>query len=377
MKNLKLPFAIFGLLCVQLVDGQPQTRLKLSDPYPAALEKLTFSYSPAGIFQHNKKAIKAAVYFMDYKKFQISTINLKKSGNSLTGEFVIDKTAKAFFVKISSGKNVDNNSGSGYLYPVYRDKKPVVGAYASQAYFYSSGFGTSYAKVKKDIKIGAELYKKEFLSYPQNSDEYQKDYMALWPQLAAATFNTTVHIDTIPGEHYKSMSKLKADLAEKMIRKPAPAFSLRDLDGKKVSLTDLKGKIVILDFWATWCIPCKASFPGMQLAVKKYKNKPNVKFLFVDLWENGDYYADEVRKFINDNHYNFRVLLDERLSGGKNTKVGQLYGINAIPTKVVIDKKGDIRFVFTGNSGTPNKILDEVTAMIELANNPENKPNKG
>jgi peroxiredoxin len=355
-----------------LASAQSITRLKLSDPYPEAAERITISYSPSSAFLHNKKEIKASVYFMDYKKFQTLNISLKKSGNSLTGEFVIDKNAKAFFVKISSGEEVDNNNDTGYLYPVFKDKKPVAGAYASEAYFYSSGFGTAYAKVVKNIKQGAELYKKEFLLYPQNSDEYQKDYIALWPQLAATTFKTTIHIDTIPGEHYKSMIKLKADLAQKMIKKPAPVFSLKDLDGKKVSLTDLRGKIVILDFWATWCTPCKTSFPGMQLAVKKFKNNPDVKFFFIDLWENGDYYAEDVRKFIKDSHYNFRVLLDEKLSGSKYTKVGQLYNITAIPTKIVIDKTGNIRFTYTGNSGTPNKVLDEMTAMIELAD----KPNK-
>jgi|GEM_PF-2543270 len=372
MKKLKLLFAIFAMLYIQHINAQPQARLNLSDSYPEAGEKITLTYNPTGAFGHNKKAIKASVYFMDYKKFQVSNISLKPDGNSLKGEFIVDKTAKAFFVKISSGEEVDNNNDTGYLYAVYKDKKPVVGAYASEAYFYSSGFGTEYAKVTKDIKKGAELYKKEFLLYPQHSDEYQKDYMALWPQLAAATFKTTIHIDTIPGEHYKSMSKLKADLAQKMINKPAPAFSLKDLNGKTVSLADLRGKIVILDFWATWCMPCKASFPGMQLAVKKYKNNPNVKFLFVDLWERGDYYADEVRKFIKDSHYDFHVLLDEKLSGSRYTKVGQLYNINAIPTKIIIDKKGNIRFTFTGGSATPNKLLDEVTGMIELAE----KPNK-
>jgi len=367
MKNLKFLLIIYNILCIQFVNAQPASRLKLSDSYPEAGEKIILNYYPSSAFLSHKKSIKASVYFMDYKKFQTFNIPLKPNGNSLTGEFVIDKTAKAFFVKISLGEEVDNNNDTGYLYPVYKDKEPVAGAYASEAYFYSSGFGTTYAKVTKDIKKGTELYKKEFLLYPQYSDEYQKDYTALWPQLAASNFTTTVHIDTIPGEHYKSMSKLKADFAQKMIKKPAPAFSLKDLDGKKVSLADLKGKVVILDFWATWCMPCKASFPGMKLAVKKYKNNPNVKFFFVDLWETGDYYVTDVKKFINDNHYDFRVLLDERLSGSKYTKVGQLYNINAIPTKVVIDKKGNIRFVFTGNSGSPNKILDEMTAMVELA----------
>jgi peroxiredoxin len=156
-----------------------------------------------------------------------------------------------------------------------------------------------------------------------------------------------------------------------MINEPAPAFTLKDLDGKTVSLADLKGKTVIVDFWATWCGPCKASFPGMQMAVNKYKDDPNVKFLFVDTWENGDKYVDEVKKFITDNKYTFHVLIDEKVDDGKQAKVISSYNVDGIPTKFIIDKNGNIRFKYVGYSGTPEKLVDEVTNMVDMASSPE------
>ena len=167
------------------------------------------------------------------------------------------------------------------------------------------------------------------------------------------------------------VQKMKVEVLRQEVKEPAPAFSVKDADGNDVSLASLKGKIVVLDFWATWCNPCKKSFPAMQMAVNKYKDDPNVKFLFIHTWEKNANPLEDASKYLSDNHFTFHLLMDTKDPVSKVNKMAKDYKLQGIPAKFVIDGNGDIRFKITGFSGSNEMAVQELSTMIEMAKKPK------
>ena len=206
----------------------------------------------------------------------------------------------------------------------------------------------------KELKPQLEKFVKEGKSTQEATDALKKIYIA--EKSSDAGFD-----DYIAGLGREVYLKMLEDLKKSMINEASPAFALNDLDGNKVNASDLKGKVVIVDFWATWCGPCKASFPGMQKIVNKFKDNPNVKFIFVDTWERGDNKEKNASEFITKNKYTFHVLMDN------DNAVVEQFKVEGIPTKFILDKEGKIRFKSVGFDGSDDKLISELTAMIEMA----------
>ena len=148
----------------------------------------------------------------------------------------------------------------------------------------------------------------------------------------------------------------------------APQFVLPDLDSNMVKLEDYKGKIVVLDFWATWCVPCIRSFPAMKAVQEKYKNDPNVKFLFIHSMNRVDSATAMVRHFMEKNQYPFHVLMDLADPLTRQSPVYKSFHLMGLPTKIVIDAKGIIRYKTSGwhtDSNNRDMVEHELNAMIE------------
>ncbi len=148
-----------------------------------------------------------------------------------------------------------------------------------------------------------------------------------------------------------------------------PVFSLENADGGHITPNDLKDKIVVMDFWATWCRPCIMAFPGMQLLVDKYANDKQVDIYMVGTMQTGDYRAKSVN-FARGEGYRFTLLHDaENAKNGAQdvlfkSLVGPVFSDSSIPRKIVI-KNGVIRYSSGGYSGSPSKLMDELSLVIE------------
>jgi tetratricopeptide (TPR) repeat protein len=135
----------------------------------------------------------------------------------------------------------------------------------------------------------------------------------------------------------------------------ATPFTLKNLEAKQISFADLKGKIVVVNIWGTWCAPCVMEMPEFQELHKKYQNDKDVAILTI----NNDADLETVKKFMTGKKYDFAVLRDE--------KYLETVSINAFPTTWFIDRDGKISFV---KIGATDKLTEEFSWRIEELKKP-------
>ncbi len=137
---------------------------------------------------------------------------------------------------------------------------------------------------------------------------------------------------------------------------PAPAFELTDLDGRLVSLTDLRGRPVILNFWASWCAPCRAEMPALQAVADEYAERGLVILAVNAAFQDR---AEDAVAFVAQNGLTFPILLD------RDGQVNRRYQVHSLPTTFFIGPDGLIREVVIGGPMSSASLRVRAESLLE------------
>jgi thiol-disulfide isomerase/thioredoxin/tetratricopeptide (TPR) repeat protein len=162
-----------------------------------------------------------------------------------------------------------------------------------------------------------------------------------------------------------SKEEEKRRLLAARINAPAKDFRITRLDKRELRLSDLKGKVIALNFWATWCGPCLAELPHFQKAFEKYKDNSQVVFVAVSIDEN----RAAVRPLIEKRGYSFVTAYDE--------SAAQSYGVGNIPATIIIDRDGMIQFREEGFGGEGKDYTERLIWRIDELLNSTNRGGNG
>lgn len=165
---------------------------------------------------------------------------------------------------------------------------------------------------------------------------------------------------------------MKAYVDHNWVNHPMPDFRLETAEGLFITPEDWKDKIVVVDFWATWCRPCIMAFPGMQLLVDKYAQDAQIAIYMLGTMQTEDYKNKSVN-YVRGEGFRFNLLHDS-----VNPKTNEqdlvfkqlvpLFGDSSIPRKIIV-KNGRVRYCSGGYSGSPSKLMDELSLAIEILRN--------
>ena len=136
----------------------------------------------------------------------------------------------------------------------------------------------------------------------------------------------------------------------------APDFTLKSLQGENLRLDEYKGQVVLINFWATWCGPCRQELPLLDRLHQRYQD---AGFAGLGINAEGVEKADEAQAMVSKAGVTFPVLVDE------GQQVSELYALEAMPTSVVVDRDGVVRYVHLGyKPGDESKYLEVVKQLI-------------
>jgi len=135
---------------------------------------------------------------------------------------------------------------------------------------------------------------------------------------------------------------------------PAPKFQLTSMAGKPISLDQLKGQVVMINFWASWCGPCREEMPVLEKLYAKYKPMG-----FTMIGVNVEPDSKLAAEWLKATPVTFPILFDTK------SEVSKLYQVSSMPSTVIVDRKGNLRWMHRGyKAGAENEYLDQIRALV-------------
>lgn len=151
---------------------------------------------------------------------------------------------------------------------------------------------------------------------------------------AAGIWYNSLSRDYAVTEVYTQTDDVSPDAETSEEKVMAPDFTVLDIDGNEVSLSDFSGKPLVLNFWATWCGPCRSEFPAYEDAYREFGE--DAAFVMINLTDGQQDTVDSVKTFVSDNGYTFPVYFDTSLDAAMS------YGAFSIPLSVFVDTDGAV-----------------------------------
>ena len=216
----------------------------------------------------------------------------------------------------------------------------------------------SYPDIKgptiEDVYIGGDtLIHRMTLTSAIGSVDRTFNYINVDPKLTASAFNFSPPGGSIPSDNPYHGPPAQLHLLS--VGALAPDFTVEDSNGKPVKLSDYKGKVVVLDFWATWCGPCQASMPHTNEVAEKFKGR-DVIFLAINTWDTPDAFKAWLLQ-----HKSYDALTFVLDNNQRASSIAQsLFTVSGIPTQFVIDKPGKVTNSFVGYAGPTDDLENAV-----------------
>jgi thiol-disulfide isomerase/thioredoxin len=235
--------------------------------------------------------------------------------------------------------------------PPVSDLQKRAAAYKQRTYWQAVGKVAEIEQRKLDALTAYQTAISFNLTPPAKDDEVTANTQRLWKELGGTDQGWKAYL----ARNEVSKSKLAtAELAAWDSKNTAlPEFDLTDLEGRKWSLADLKGKVAFINFWATWCGPCKAELPYVQKLREQLKDRKDVVVLTL----NTDEEVGKVEPFMKENKFNFPVLLGQAYADSQ--------GINSIPRNWIVSLDGKVMFEGIGFGSEGDEWVKKATQLIE------------